>query len=221
VGHVHQEMGLRTRTALARAGRSRGLSTPHDDELADAREQLADLTVIEDERAAKRAAVADHEVAVGELREQVAAVRGQLQARRDLDGETGEASDDLREAIRTLSEHETEAIAARQELETRRADARQRRDRRERRFELEDRIANLERQARAWLVDRLREEFTDALAALPGASSADDPFGADPVPAALAVARVGSPAAPLVLDCERFETAAAARDWLSCPVILL
>jgi hypothetical protein len=220
VGHVHLEMGLRTKTALARAGRSRGMATPYDDDIADAQERLAGVSVPNGNDDAKREAVAAHEHAADELRERVAAARGRLQARRSLDGDTGEAAADLREAIRDLTDHETEAIAARQELAAAEQDARERRNLRERRFELEEEIANLEREARTWLVEQLRAEYADALAALQEAT-ADDPFAAEPVTAALAVARVGEPSAPLVLDCGRFDSAVAAREWLGCPVIRL
>lgn len=225
VGHLHPEMGLRTKTALARAGRSRGMETPYDDELAAARDRLAALGTPDREREARRTTVEDHEQAVAALREQVAAARGQLQARREAGGDTDQAAADLREAIRELTEHETAAIAARQELAATDAGARKRRDRHEQRFELEDRIANLERDARAWLVEQLGDAYAEALDALPEATTPERPsadlFAADPVSGALAVARVGEPAAPIVLDCDRFDSAAAAHDWLGCPVIRL
>lgn len=220
VGHVHPAMGLRTKTALARAGRSRGMATPYDEDLADARERLADLPAPDGDCAARREAVATHERATEELRERVAAARGRLQARRRLDGDTADAAAELRAAIRELTDRETEAIAAREELAAAQRDARERRTLRERRFGLEEEIANLERQARAWLVDQLRGEYAEALAALPDAA-VEDPFAVEPVSAALAVSRVGEPAAPLVLSCDRFESAAAAHEWLGCPVIRL
>lgn len=220
VGHVHPTMGLRTKTALARTGRSRGMATPHDEDLADARERLANLSEPDGDCAARREAVTTHERATEELRERVAAARGRLQARRRLDGDTADAAAELRAAIRELTDRETEAIAAQEELAAAQRDARERRSLRERRFELEEAIANLERQARAWLVDQLREEYAEALAALPDAS-VDEPFAAKSVPAALAIARVGEPAAPLVLSCDRFESAPAAHEWLGCPVIRL
>lgn len=220
VGHVRAGMGLRTRTALARAGRSRGLTTPYDERVRALREELDGLTVPEGDLKATREAVATHEQSVAQLRERAAAARGRLQARRELDGETAEATADLREAIEALAEHETEAVAARQELESGRAAARQRRDRRERRFELEERIANRQREARGHLVDQLREEFADALAALPEATPSD-PFAAEPVPAALAIARVGDPAAPVVLATDPFESATTAHEFLGAAVVRL
>jgi len=45
-GYVHPEMGLRTRTALAAAARSRGHETDHDDTIEELREQLATLEAI-------------------------------------------------------------------------------------------------------------------------------------------------------------------------------
>lgn len=221
VGHVHEGMGLRTRTALARAGRSLGLTTPYDDDLAEARDELAALETRVDERARKREAVATHEETVSELRERVAAARGRLAAKREVGEDTTEAVAELQAAIKALSEHETEVIAARQELTERRAATENYRDQYERRFALEDRIANLERQARKHLVEQCRERFVAALDALPGATVDGEPFAADPVPAALAIARVGDPRAPVVLDCDRFASAAAAHDWLGCPVVRL
>lgn len=47
----------------------------------------------------------------------------------------------------------------------------------------------------------------------------DDPFDVDPVTAALAVARVADLRAPVVLACGRFDSPAAAADWLDAPVI--
>jgi len=221
VGHVHEGMGLRTRTALARAGRSLGLETPVDDDLTEAHDDLAGLETAGDERANKREAVATHEQSVSELRERVAAARGRLAAKREAGEDTTEAAADLQAAIKALADEETEAVAARQELTERRAAAEAHRDRCERRRKLEDRIANLERQARQHLVQQCRERFVAALDALPGPAVDGDPFAADPVPAALAIARVGDVRAPLVLDCDRFGSAATAHDWLGCPVVRL
>jgi hypothetical protein len=83
---------------------------------------------------------------------------------------------------------------------------------------LEDRAANLERAARAHLVEQVETAYTDAVAAVPGRTPAN-PFEADGVTAALAIARVAALDAPVVLACDRFESAAAAASWLDAPVI--
>ena len=222
VGCLRPEMGLRTRTALARAARTLGLTTPHDDALEATREALADLGGTEetaDERAAYRREIAATVTATDELRERVAAARGRLQARRENDLDPGPAADDLADAVARLSERETATAAAQQHLDEARTTARKQRDRREERLRLEDRVANLERQARAHLVEQVRERYADALDAVPGVEAVDDPLDAPPVPAALAVARLADLSAPVVLACDRFEAPAAAADWLDAPLI--
>lgn len=228
VGHVHPEMGLRTRTALARAARSRGLEPPCADDLAAARERLAELSVEEGDATPYRRAVAEATAETDRLRERVATVRGKLQAAREHDAEAPDAAADLEAAIRELSEVETTGMAARQQLRRARENARQRRDRRERVRRLEDRVANLEREARAHLVERVADRYAAAvadapggedLADAPGGENAVDPFDADPVTAALATARVAVLSAPVVLACDRFGSAAAASRWLDAPVV--
>lgn len=219
VGSIHPGMGLRTRTALARAARSKGLGTPCDDDLATARERLAELGVEEGDVAAHRRAVADATAETERLRERVAAVRGKLQAARERGTEAAGAAADLEAAIRELSEVETEGAAARQRFRRAREDARQRRDRHERSRRLEDRIANLERDARTHLVERMADRYAAAVADAPGSGGAADPFDADPVTAALAIARVAALSAPVVLACGRFDSAAAASRWLDAPVV--
>jgi len=228
VGYVHPGMGLRTRTALARAARSRGQTTPHDDDLAAARERLAALGTEEGDVAAHRRAVAEAAAETGRLRERVAAVRGKLQAAREHGLEAPDAAADLEAAVRELSEVETGSAAARQRLSRAREDARERRDRRERARRLEDRIANLERDARSYLVEGMADRYAAAVADAPGGEdfgdapggeNAVDPFDADPVTAALAIARLAALSAPAVLACDRFGSAAAARRWLDAPVV--
>lgn len=86
VGCIRPEMGLRTRTALARAARTLGVETPHDEDLERARQSLADLAVSDDttdRRAKHRHAVARTTEETEQLRERVAAARGRLQTRRE------------------------------------------------------------------------------------------------------------------------------------------
>lgn len=225
VGCIRRGMGLRTRTALAAAARSRGLETPHDTALAAARERVAALTdesggdSTAAERERLRQAVAEATSESERLRETVAAARGRLQARREQEVDPTPAQTALAEAIERLSEAETEAAAARQRLDTIRGRSHERRDRREEQFRAEERVANLERQARAHLRDQVEDEYVTALDAVPDSGETAAPFEADPVSRALAVARVADLSAPVVLACGRFETARAAADWLDTPVI--
>lgn len=218
VGYIHPEMGLRTRTALAKAGRTQGLETPYDDELAGLRADLASMSVPDGPEPDDRATLAAERATVESLREDVAAARGRLRACREQGLETATAAAELQSAIRELSEHETAAVAADERTE-RRSTARERRDALERRLRLEDRIANLEREARSCLVDDLREEFATTMGQVPGATAPSDPFAApDPV-AALAIVRLASLDAPIVLSTERFDSVDAAREFLGAPVV--
>lgn len=222
VGCIRAGMGLRTQTALARAARTLGVETPHDADLERARQSLADLAGAGDtttERTEGRREVAQTVEETERLREQVAAARGRLQARRENGLDPGPAADDLAEAIARLSERETAGAAAQQHLDEARKQAREHRDRRDERLRLEDRVANLERAARAHLVDRVRDSFVDALGHVPGYERVGEPFDADPVPAALAVARLADLAAPVVCCCDRFDSPTGAADWLDAPVI--
>jgi hypothetical protein len=222
VGCLRAGMGLRTQTALARAARTLGVETPHDEELERARQSLADLAVTGEhatERAQGRREVAQTAAETEQLREQVAAARGRLQARREHGLDPGPAAEELADAIARLSERETTGAATRQHLADARERARDHRDRRDERLRLEDRVANLERSVRAHLVDQVRDSFTDALGAVPGHETRKEPLDADPVPAGLAVARLADLAAPVVLCCDRFDSPAAAANWLDAPVI--
>lgn len=231
-GALHERVGcvtptatLQPRTALAVAARSRGWTTPVDDDLARARERLddvdlgdtADATGVEARRTLARA-----EDEVARLRERVAEARGRVQARRDQDANTADDADAaLTDAVRALSEVETAAAAAREERRAARAEARAVRDRLADRLALEDEVANLERRARAHLVDRARDAYESALSSVPELDGPADPFDAPPDAAALAVARVGDLAAPVVVACGRFDTACAATRWLDAPAIRL
>ncbi len=223
VGCIHPGMGLRIRTALAQAGRSRGLSTPHDETLDDLRAALAKLDPPQSDTADHRHAVAEATAETGRLRERVATARGRVAAQENDDD--GSDRERLADAIQELSEVETREAATRERLARERSDRRRRRDRLERRLELEDRIANLERAARSHLVDHLREEFTRAVAQVPSIEPAPShtdepgPFDVDPVTAALAIARIGDLSAPIVLACDRFVSPQAAHECLRSPII--
>jgi hypothetical protein len=221
VGPVHPGTSVRVRTALAVAARTRGASTPEDEAVDRLRERLDEGEAERVDATALRRRVADAGADVDRLRERVARLQGRVRARREDGGDPGEAERALSEALAELTEHETDAVAAEQALETARERRRAVRDDRDERRRLADRLANLERAARRHLVDRVEPEFRAAVAALDGPTAPDDPFEASPVTAALAVYRVGDPAAPVVLDCDRFPDARRAADWLDCPVVRL
>ncbi len=226
VSPLGEGMGLRVRTALAVAARSRGLGTPHDEELAAVRERLAGLTVEAATSAEERRELAET-TDTGRLRERVAAARGRLQAAREAGGDIAAASEALEAAVRELSEAETRAAAATDRLEAARGREREVRDRLERRRRLQDRAANLERDARAALVERVRGEYARAVRSLEDAHpGTEDPFEAPPAVAALAVVRVAAVDAPVVLDGggrvgRAFADADAAAAWLDAPVIYI
>lgn len=228
VGCLRPGMGLRLRTALAAAGRARGLSTPSDEALAEARERLADLSTDTPDTAAtareQRREVAEVAPDTDRLRERVAAARGELAAlrREGTDGDADIVADRLASAVADLSEAETSAAAAAERLARERSRIRSGRDVLERRLRLEDRVANLERAARAHLVDELAGPFAEAVAAVPGASP-PDPFDAAPVVAAFAIARLARPAAPVVVagENDHFGDASGAHHWLDAPVIYI
>jgi hypothetical protein len=220
VGCIHPGMGLRIRTALAQAGRSRGLSTPHDETLDDLQAALAELDPPRSDTADHRRAVAEAAAETERLHEQVATARGRVAAQDD-----GPSRERLADVIQELSEVETKEAATRERLARERSDRRRRRDRLERRLELEDRIANLERAARSHLVDHLREEFARAVVLVPSTEPApshtDEPglFDVDPVTAALAIAQISDLSAPIALACDRFVSPQAAHECLRSPII--
>lgn len=279
IGCIYAGMGLRSKTALAMAARTRGMTTPHDEALARARVRLAAAWSPEGEEESDRER--RKSVAAGpdthQLQESVAAARGRLLARRDAGLDTAAAAEQLAKAISALSEAETVAVANEEQLERIQATRRERRDDCERRFELEDRVANLERSARSVLVDQLRGQFanavratakcepydtstdadpyqlTDAIdpATLPPTDAIDpatlpstdvidpanlpptdaiepagdstrpkdDPFAAEAVIQALAIGRLATVRAPLVVQRGLFTHASAAASWLRAPVI--
>ncbi len=218
VGCIKPGMGVRRATALARAARTRGLSTPHDKEIAAVREELAGLDVASERTPADRRTAARARADRDQLREAVAAARGRLDAARAAGVGTEAAAAALEDAIRRLSEAETDAAAAHERLERARTARRARRDRRERQFRLEDRLANLERDARAHLAGAVQDAYREATSTVPGRSH-ETPPEVGPVTAALAIARVAECEAPLVLACDRFDSPDEACDFLEAPVL--
>jgi len=209
-------MGLKTKTALAAAARSRGHDTAYDDAIAELREELAALDRSRPSLPRARDPVDDATIA--ELRESAAAARGRLEAREAVDAETTAARQEVRETTQTLAERETERTAAEESRRQRRERAREYRDRQVKRRRLADRLANRHRDARRALVERVTDRFETALASLPGPTP-DDPFEARPVSAALAVLRLARTDAPVVLETGPFQSPATAADWLDAPVV--
>jgi hypothetical protein len=219
VGHIAPARSLSTRAALAAAARSRGMESARDDELARLRDRLAAVDPDRVSTCDQRERLAEAGEAVDRLRERVARQQGRLRSRREAGEDTAGAERALNEAVRELSEAETERAAAEQALERARERRRAARDAREERLRLQDRIGNLERAARRELADRLAEEFRAATRELPGGSGEGE--DADPVSRALAVVAIGEPAAPVVLDCDRFPDAPTAVEALSARVVRL
>lgn len=231
-GPVHEHVGLvvgdrtvRVRTALAAVARLRGHEAPQDGRLADRRADLTALDPPEPSVAAARERLgAVDETELAELREEVAARRGAVQARLELDAAVDPAREALSAAVGELAEAQTDRVAAEQTLDGARERAREARDRRRERLRLQDEVANLERAAREHLAGELRDEFATAVDAVPGDGSVpgrpSDFIGADAT-AALAVARMADPRAPVVLASGRFEAAAAAARCLDAPVVRL
>ncbi|EMA34523.1 hypothetical protein [Haloarcula japonica] len=215
-GHVHPSMGLRTRTALAAAARSRGYETPQDDAIAECRAQLAELDCSPPELPDPVDPVP--ESTIDGLQEAVATHRGRLTARQAVGADDEAVQAALRDAATELSERETRRAAARETRELRRERARAYRDTLEKQRRLADELANLRRNARATLVDRCADTFARAIEAVPGPVP-DSPFNADPVTAALAVLRVARTPAPVVLGTDQFRSPTAASDCLDAPVV--
>ena len=215
VAVVAPGLALDRRAALAAAARSRGVSTSVDEALRTARGGLADLDEPVPSPAEARRAVAEAESELAAQRERVATRRGRLEATDDAEAEAA-----YRQAVRTLSELETDHQAALERLSAARERARRARDDRERRLRLQDRVANLERTAREERVAAVRPAADAAAAAAPD-SEADSFEAATPVTAALALVRVGTVRPPVVLACRRFPDGPTAEAWLGAPAIRL
>lgn len=228
-GVVHEHTSLLPppafdqRAALADVARALGHEAPSQAALTEARAELESRSPPSVDVHAVRRRVAETGAEEDRLRERVAELRGRLQARRKLAADATAVEAQLTEAVSRLSEAETERIAAEQALDRAEATAREARDRRERRLELEDRVANLEREVRRELTATVWERFRSALRAVPGSASAGESPGTyegDTVDAALAVARIAPLDAPVVIGgLDRFAGAQAAATTLDAPVI--
>lgn len=217
LGHVDGTLQPSLRAWLAAAARSRGRDPPQQaayDRVVDA---LDDLSVPSVDVAAARRQVAEAGAEEARLREELATLRGRLQARRETDAPTEDVAAELAETAARLSEVETERVAAEQTLERREAAARDARESRERRLELTDRAANLRREMRASLAEAVAPAFVDALENLaaadwlslegrpsPAAAVADDPstYDGPDVLAQLAAVRLADLDAPVVVSAD-------------------
>ena len=215
-GHVHPALSLSARAALAAAARTRGTTAPQTEDLERLRAELAALSVPTPTRPS---AAAPTTTETTRLRERVAELRGRIDERREQGLETAPLQAELTATVRELSEAETERAAAAQRRAATRSALRAARDARERQLRLQDRLANREREARAYLAAAVRPAFERAVATAPGPTPAA-PFEEDPVTAALACCRVAALSAPVVCSAGRFRTPGAAADWLRTPVVL-
>ena len=225
VGAIRPGTTLSLRSALAAAERTRPGAVDGVAALADAREALAAIEVPDVDVAGARERVADAREAAAAVQADVAAARGAVQAREDLDGDVDAGRERLRAAVATASERETELVAAEQALARERERAREARDARSRRLALEDRVGRLERDVRANRVEAVWPAFRTAVAAVPGGDERTvgrEPgsFAGEDATAALAVVRVADVSAPVVIAVDRFDAAASARRVLDAPVIL-
>lgn len=216
LGWLHPGTRLNRRAAFAAVARSRGETPPQVEELRAVAVELRALDAESTDllEARERAAAAGAER--DRLRERVATLQGRVQAKREAGLDDSAAAEELATAAARLSEATTEREAARQALARARETARDAYDRRERRLELQDRAANLQREARATLADRVRPPVERALDRLGGPPLAEAP---DAV-VALAAGAVAAFDAPVVYDLDRLEPEAAARE-LETPVVRL
>lgn len=205
--------GTSLRRELAAAARSRGYTSSVRDECRRLREEIESIEVGAVDLAAARRRVAAASGEEERLKERVAALRGDVRARRAVEAETEEALADLETAAAELSNAQTERIAAEQALERARERAAAARDERERRLELRDRLGNRRREARRGLVADVYPAFRGALAAVPGvrpatAGASASEYDGPPLAASIAAVRLADLDAPVTLGAE-------AAHWLA------
>jgi cell division septum initiation protein DivIVA len=218
-GPLHRFVGLldgrpvrSRRRLLALAARSRGASAPQDDAIRDLRAELADCSPPSLDLAALRRRVAEVGQRESDLRERAATLRGELSALREVGADTDDVAGELADVTADLAEVETDRIAAEQALADAERRAREARDARERRLELQDALANRRREARRHLADRVARAVDAAEETVPGRPG-------DATTTRLAVVRVADVEAPVVLAVERFESAEHANRVLDAPVV--
>ncbi|WP_144925436.1 DUF7856 family protein [Halorubrum salsamenti] len=205
IGRVPTESSLRRE--LAAAARTLGLASSIAEELIEIRDRVAAIEVepVDLDAARRRVATASGEE--DRLKERVAALRGGVRARREIEAETDEALGDLESAAAELSAAQSERIAAEQALQRARERAADARDARERRLELRDRLRNRRRDARRELAREVYPAFRDALSVVPGAdpdNAGVEPAAYDgpPLAASLAAVRISDLGGPIALGAE-------------------
>ncbi|MFD1570945.1 hypothetical protein [Halorubrum laminariae] len=197
--------GTSLRRELAAAARSRGRESSVRAELIDLHERFAAIATPPIDLDAARRHVADTGGEEERLKEQIAAFRGDVRARRAVGAETDEALAELESAAAALAAVQTDRIAAEQALDRALAQADHARDTRERRLELRDRLENRRRDACDELARGIYPAFHDALADVPGGCPND--AGADPsaydgprLAASLAAVRIAELDSPVTVD---------------------
>ncbi|MDZ7746610.1 MAG: hypothetical protein U5K28_08945 [Halobacteriales archaeon] len=164
LGAVGIDTSPSRRQTLAAVARSRGVRVPAQNSLTEARAALATHTTETTSLAAEREGVAaTSEQNRAALREEVARLRGVVDARRDGDDPPDETLAAYRETAARLSEIGTEATAATERLARERRAVTDRYDTHQRRLELEDRVANCERDVRRALAARVAPRVERAL----------------------------------------------------------
>lgn len=209
--------GADLRRELAAAARSVGRTSTRDAEISELRAEIADVDVPEVDLRTARERVAEATGEEERLAERVAAARGEVRARREVDVETDGATADLEDAAAALASARTERIAAEQAFARQRDRAATARDARERRLRLRDRLRNRRRDAREELAVAVYPAFRDALAAIPTcdpASTGERPceYDGDPLRASLAAVRIADLDAPVALSSAAVRAATAGRD---------
>jgi hypothetical protein len=222
VGFIHERVTIALGPALATAMRTRRTPTPFDRELATAERTRTEIEVPEVDLETPRSAVAAATVDTDALRERVARLGGRVRALRETnDPGLDAATADLEAAVSELAEAETEQVAAEQRLGRARQQAREARDHRERRLRLDDRIANLRREARAHLVATGWPAFHSAVSSMPVSVDVGEKSEAWTGPdwvAALGIGIVADLRAPIVVTGDG-PTAVAGPELLGVPVI--
>lgn len=197
--------GHTLRRELAAAARSRGRESSVATEIAATHERLAAIAVPDVDLAGARKRLAEATGEEERLKERVAAARGELRARREVGATTADAVASLEEAAAALSSAQTERVAAEQALNRRRERAAEARDVRDRRLELQDRLANLRREAGRELARETYPAFRAALAAVPcgspqDAGSSPSAYAGPELPASFAAVRIAELPDPVVVD---------------------
>lgn len=197
------------RQTLAAVARSRGIRVPEQDALAAARDRLAshmtEPTNLAGEREAVASASDEDRVA---LREEVARPRGVVDASRDGDGPAAETLAEYRETAARLSEVGTTATAASERLARERTTLSERYDAHQRRLELEDAVANRERDVRQALANQVAPRVARARDALAAGTGLDRESNRTRRLAAVRAARLS---APVVVAGGRLDATVLAR----------